>query len=37
MDWDEIKITVVDPDTHIMTEDEIIYSLPTEQEIVYFV
>ena len=36
MNWDELLITVVDPDSFIVTEDEMIYSLQAEQRMIIF-
>ena len=36
MNWDDLLITVVDPDSFIVTEDEMIYSLQAEQRMIIF-
>ena len=36
LNWDELQISVVDPDKFLVTEDELVYSLKAEQRMIIF-
>ena len=36
LNWDELQISIVDPDKFLVTEDELVYSLKAEQRMIIF-
>ena len=36
LNWDELQISIVDPDNFLVTEDELVYSLKAEQRMIIF-